>query len=49
MTGQLTERQSIKARNMILFRKLADQEDGRIMSQNDDHTGVWMPGSIIEQ
>jgi len=48
MSGPLTERRSVKTRNMTLFRKLADQ-DGRVMSQNDDLTGVRMPGSIIEQ
>ena len=49
MTGQLTERRSAKARNMTLFRRLADHEDGGVMSQDDNLIGVWMPGSIIEQ
>ena len=33
---------------MTLFRELADQ-DGRLMSQNNDLTGVWMPDSFIHQ
>ena len=34
---------------MTLFRKLADQEDGRLISQNKHLIRVWMPGSFIEQ
>ena len=33
---------------MTLFRKPADQEDGRLMSQNNHLVRVWMPGSFIE-
>ena len=31
-----------------LFRKLADQEDGRLASQNTYLIRVWIPGSFIE-
>ena len=34
---------------MTLFRKLADREDDRLMSQNNHLVEVWMPGSFIEQ
>ena len=40
--------QSVEARNMTLFRKPADQEDGRLMSQNNHLVRVWMPDSFIE-
>ena len=33
---------------MTLFRKLADQTDGRLMSQSNHLIGAWMPGSFIE-
>ena len=33
---------------MTLFRKPADQEDGRIMSQNNHHLEVWMPGYFTD-
>ena len=49
MTGQLTERQGVEARNMTLLGKLADQEDSRLPSQNNHLIEVWMPGSFIEQ
>ena len=42
-------RRNVEARNMTLFRKPADQEESRLMSQNNHITGVWMPGSFIEQ
>ena len=32
-----------------LFGKPADQEDGRLMSQNNHLIGVWMPVSLLEQ
>ena len=32
---------------MTLFGKLADQEDGRPMSQNNHFIRVWTPGSLI--
>ena len=32
-----------------LFGKLANCEDGKLMSQNNNLIGVWMPGSFIEQ
>ena len=35
-------------RNTTLFRKPADQEDGRIMSQNNHHLEVWMPGYFTD-
>ena len=38
-----------EARNMTLFRELADQEDGRLISQNKHLIRVWMPGSFIDQ
>lgn len=44
-----SERLVIEARNMILFGKLVDQEDGRLMSHNSHFEGVWMPGSFIGQ
>ena len=49
MTGQLTERQSVEARNMTLFGQLADHEDNRQPSQNNHIIKVWIPGSFIEQ
>ena len=42
MIGQLTKREG-------LFRKLADKEDGELMSQNNLLIGVWMLGSFIGQ
>lgn len=39
----------LEARNTTLFKKLADQEDGRLMSQNSRLMGAWMLGSFIEQ
>ena len=33
---------------MTLFRELADQEDGRLMSQNNQLVGAWMPGSFMD-
>ena len=37
------------ARNMTLLGKLADQKDGRLISQNNHLFSVWMPDSFIEQ
>ena len=34
---------------MILFEKLADQEDSRLTSQNNHLVGAWMPGSFMDQ
>ena len=34
---------------ITLFGKLADWEDGKLMSQNNSLIGVWMPASFIEQ
>ena len=34
---------------MILFRKLADQEDGRQMSQNNHVFRAWMSDSFMDQ
>jgi len=31
---------------MTLFGRPADQEDGRLMSQNNHFISVWMPGSF---
>ena len=38
--GQLTERRGVKARNMTLLGKPAEQEDGRLLSQNNHLTGT---------
>ena len=43
------KRRGVEARNMTLLGKLADGEDGRLMSQNNHLIGVWMPVSFIEQ
>ena len=34
---------------ITLFGKLAGWEDGKLMSQNNNLIGVWMPASFIEQ
>ena len=34
---------------MPLFGKLADRENGRLMSQNNHLVSFWTPGSFIEQ
>ena len=34
---------------MTLFGKPGDQEDGRLMSQNNHLITVWMSGSLIDQ
>ena len=34
---------------MALFRKPADPEDGRLMSQNNHLPWVWMPASLMNQ
>ena len=39
----------IEARNTTLFRKPADREDGRLKSQNNHLTLVWMAGSSLKQ
>ena len=44
-----SKRRSVKARNTTLFRKPADQVDGRLMCQNNYLVGVWMPGSFMDQ
>jgi len=43
------KRRGVEARNTTLFGKLPDQEDGRLMSQNNHLIGIWMPGSFIDQ
>ena len=43
------ERQGVETRNMTLFGKLTQQEDGRLMSQNHHLVGVWMLGSFMDQ
>ena len=42
-------RRGVEVRNVTLFGKTTDQEDGRLMSQNNHLIQVWMPGSFIEQ
>ena len=44
-----SKRRGVKARNMTLFRKPADQVDGRLMSQNNHLVGVWLPGSFMNK
>ena len=39
-----SKRQSVEARSITLFRKPADQEDDRLMSQSNHLVRVWMPG-----
>ena len=43
-----SERWAVETKNMTLFRKPADQEDGRLMSQSNHLVGVWMLVSVIE-
>ena len=43
------ERQGVETRNVTLFGKLTQQEDGRLMSQNHHLFGVWMLGSFMDQ
>ena len=38
-----------KPRNTTLFSKLADQEDGRLMSHNKHIVRAWMPDSFTDQ
>jgi len=45
----INQRRSVEARDLILFGKLEDQEDGRLMSQSYYLIGLWMLGSFIEQ
>ena len=45
----MNRRQGIEARSLPLFGKLADREDGRLMSQNNHLVSFWTPGSFIEQ
>ena len=49
LTGQLTEEWGVGARNATSFRKPANQEDGRLMSQNNHLVRVWMPGSFYRR
>ena len=42
-------RGGVEARNTTLFGKSADQEDGRLASQNNHLVGVWMPVSFMGQ
>ena len=44
-----SERRGGEARNTTVFGEPADQEEGRLTSQNNHLTGVWMPGSFIDQ
>ena len=43
-----SERRGGEAKNMTLFRKPADQIDGRLTSRSNHLIGAWMPGSFIE-
>lgn len=44
-----SERRGGEARNTTVFGEPADQEEGRLTSQNNHLTGVWMPGSFTDQ
>ena len=44
-----SERQSVEARSITLFRKPADEEDGRLMFQSNHLIRVWMPGQGEKQ
>ena len=44
----MNQRQGVEPRNSTLFRKPADGEDGKRMSQNNHLVVVWMPGSFTE-
>ena len=39
---------SVGARKRTPFRKLADPEDGRLMSQNNHVVRVWMSGYLLD-
>ena len=41
--------QNVDTKNTTLFGKLADREDGRLMSQNNRLLQVWKPDSFMEQ
>ena len=45
----INQRGGVEARNTTLFGKLADQEDGRLKSRDNQLIGVWMPVSFIAQ
>ena len=45
----INRRRGVEAGNTTLFRKLADQEHGGLVSQNNHLIGVWVPVSFIEQ
>ena len=42
------ERRGIGARNMTLFRKLVDREEGRLISQNNHLVKVWICCSVAQ-
>ena len=44
----VNRRRDVEARNMTLFRKPADREDGRLVSLKNHLLRVWMPVSFIE-
>ena len=44
-----SKRWGVEARDTTLFRKPADWEVGRLMSQHNHLVGVWMPGSFMDQ
>ena len=44
----ISGRSGVEARKTTLFRKLAERENGRLMSQNKHLFRVWMPVSFIE-
>ena len=45
----LSPRTGVETRNMTIFRKPSDGEDGRLMSQNSHLKGIWTPVCFIEQ
>ena len=45
----LNLRTGVETRNMTVFRKPSDGEDGRLMSQNNHLKGIWTPVCFIEQ
>ena len=44
----MNQRRGVEARNMTLFRRPADREDGRLVSLKNHLIWVWMPVSFIE-
>ena len=48
-TGQCTQDLRCWGKEETLIGELADLENGRLAPQNNHLTGVWMPGSFIDQ